>query len=245
MAQNFYRLLIALIATLFCVAINISASLANEAAERRIIGFSADGRYFAFEQFGIQDGSGFPYADIFITDLKEDRWVQGTPLHVRHDKEASSPQAVRDEVRKMAQPMLDKFKISEPGRLIASRQIGELGEPAKSMVFKPNFYTPPEGIVTLKLEVFDLPPVASCEAFAKMAKGFTLTLLPAKGKPREIYRDNVVPTSRICPIDYGISDIIAHDISAKQTVFVALISLFQRGFEGPDRRFLAVPMPIN
>jgi predicted secreted protein len=234
----------ALIATLLTFSVGTPTSQANEAAERRIIGFSADGRYFAFEQFGIQDGSGHPYADIFITDLKEDRWVPGTPLHVRHNKEASSPQSARNEAMKLALPVLEKLKIDQPGRLVASRQIGELGEPSKSLIFKPYYYTPPEGIVTLKLEVLDLPAIKSCENFAKIAKGFAITLLPAKGKALEFYRDKTVPPSRICPVDYGFSDIIAHDISFNNTVFVALISLFQRGFEGPDRRFLALPVPI-
>lgn len=245
MSHHFTRLLKTLLGIILVFSISTQASLANEAAERRIIGFSPDGRYFAFEQFGIQDGSGFPYADIFITDLKQDNWVPGSPLHVRQDKEATSPQSARDEVLKLASPILQKLNISQPGRLVASRQIGELGEPAKSLVFKPYYYTPPEGIVTLKLEVLDLPVIKSCEGFAKTAKGFALTLLRAKGKAQEIHLDKTVPVSRICPVDYGISDIIAYDIAHNNTVFVVLISLMQRGFEGPDRRFLALTVPVS
>lgn len=245
MSHSFHRFLSALLGIFLIFFLGTQASLANEAAERRIIGFSPDGRYFAFEQFGVQDGSGHPYADIFITDLKQDRWVEGTPLHVRQDKESTSPQGARNEALKLAGPMLKKLNITQPGRLVASRQIGELGEPVKSLIFKPYYYTPPEGIVTIKLEVLDLPAIKSCENFAKTAKGFALTLLRAKGKAQEIHHDKAVPISRICPVDYGISDIVAYDIAHNNTVFVILISLMQRGFEGPDRRFLALPVPIS
>jgi predicted secreted protein len=33
-------------------------------ADRTILGFSPDGGIFAFEEFGVGDGSGYPYATI-------------------------------------------------------------------------------------------------------------------------------------------------------------------------------------
>ena len=62
-------------------------ALAGESAQFNALGFSDDGRYFAFEQFGIQDGSGFPYSDIFLIDLDTDSFAGGTP--VRWEGEAS------------------------------------------------------------------------------------------------------------------------------------------------------------
>ena len=44
-------------------------ALAGDRAVIDFIGYSADSRYFAFEEFGIQDGSGFPYSSIYIIDL--------------------------------------------------------------------------------------------------------------------------------------------------------------------------------
>ena len=64
-------------------------ALAADAADRAIIGFSADGRYFAFEEFGIQDGSGFAYANIFVLDLEDDKWVEGSPVRVQKREDAS------------------------------------------------------------------------------------------------------------------------------------------------------------
>ncbi|MBN9059609.1 MAG: DUF2259 domain-containing protein, partial [Rhizobiales bacterium] len=45
-----------------------TAAMAGDFAERSILGFSPDGGRFAFEEFGIQDGSGFPYSNIFVLD---------------------------------------------------------------------------------------------------------------------------------------------------------------------------------
>jgi len=55
---------------------------AADASDRAIIGFSKDGSHFAFEEYGMQDGSGFPYADIYIINLKTDKWVKGSPIRV-------------------------------------------------------------------------------------------------------------------------------------------------------------------
>ncbi|RUV10776.1 DUF2259 domain-containing protein, partial [Mesorhizobium sp. M5C.F.Ca.IN.020.32.2.1] len=36
---------------------------AGDVAELEILGFTSDGGAFAFEEYGVQDGSGFPYAN--------------------------------------------------------------------------------------------------------------------------------------------------------------------------------------
>ncbi len=53
------RLALSTIAALLALA---SPSLAGDRAGIDFIGYSADGGFFAFEEFGIQDGSGFAYS---------------------------------------------------------------------------------------------------------------------------------------------------------------------------------------
>ncbi|MGE6786024.1 DUF2259 domain-containing protein, partial [Ensifer adhaerens] len=52
----------AAISGLCCLAAAATASpaLAGDYAALQPIGFSADGNVFAFEEYGVQDGSGFP-----------------------------------------------------------------------------------------------------------------------------------------------------------------------------------------
>jgi len=64
---------------LLLFACSAIAAQAGDYAERRIIGFSANGKYFAFQQFGVQDGSGFPYSEIFIINTDTDTWAGGSP----------------------------------------------------------------------------------------------------------------------------------------------------------------------
>ena len=45
---------------------------AGDFAKREIHGFSVDGGLFAFEEYGVQDGSGFPYSNIYVIDTATD-----------------------------------------------------------------------------------------------------------------------------------------------------------------------------
>ncbi|TIL61031.1 MAG: hypothetical protein E5Y89_28055, partial [Mesorhizobium sp.] len=40
----------------------VATAGAGDVAELEILGFSKDGGVFAFEEYGVQDGSGYPYA---------------------------------------------------------------------------------------------------------------------------------------------------------------------------------------
>jgi predicted secreted protein len=50
----------------FALLLAVPAAHAGDYAYRDILGFSSDGKSFAFEEYGVQDGSGFPYANIFV-----------------------------------------------------------------------------------------------------------------------------------------------------------------------------------
>ncbi|MCA1775639.1 MAG: DUF2259 domain-containing protein [Loktanella sp.] len=62
------------------MALLAGQSKAGQYTHDQIIGFSEDGRYFAYETFGLQRGSGLPYASIYVVDLDRDAWVSGTPF---------------------------------------------------------------------------------------------------------------------------------------------------------------------
>ena len=89
------RFLAVIVTSLMFVLTGLTTALAADAADRAIIGFSGDGRFFAFEEFGIQDGSGFPYANIYVIDLEKDRWVEGSPEHIEvRLRSSTTPQAL-------------------------------------------------------------------------------------------------------------------------------------------------------
>ena len=206
------------------------------------IGFSEDGRYFAFEEFGVQDGSGFPYANIYVVDLTTDRWVSGTPVRVRLDDEAASVGAARNEAREAAEGALEGNGIATA--VGSGRQRGRRGGvDGHALTFgRPGYgLDDPLEPVELLLSPFDAESPQDCEGYmGEKAVGFVLTLDGA-----EIYRDNgTLPNSRGCPMDYRIYAVVAPaEWSGATGGRVAIISSYPFGFEGPDRRFLAVPVP--
>ncbi len=219
---------------------------AGEIAERKILGFSPDGRYFAFEQFGVQDGSGFPYADIFVIDTSTDEWVKGSPFRVLLKDERAQPVGARKKALARAGNLLRKLKISEQGRLLASNPPSELSaDPYRVEVNVSQIAVgaPDRRSFTLEETVLANP---RCATFTgEPIKGFRLTTLSRDGARIVLHNDTSIPKSRGCPLRYALSDIVVFEPGAGRRIFAILVSVYALGFEGPDRRFLAITRALN
>ena len=90
-----------------------------------ILGFSPDGGVFAFEEFGVQDGSGFAYANVYMIDTERDAWVSGTPIRVMHESEDETLANVREEARQRAIPWMDHYGVTPAGRVVVSNPSSE------------------------------------------------------------------------------------------------------------------------
>jgi predicted secreted protein len=234
-----------LAASLLLVALLLPAvATAGDRALAEFIGYSGDGRYFAFEEFGIQDGSGFPYANIYVIDLPADSWVSGTPVRVRLDREDADIAAARAAAREQAAERLESLEISAPAHLIALNGDGEPGD-GLTLDFGAVSYigSEPATLWTLELEIFDAQSPEDCVTYlGEEAKGYAL-LLQGNGVTRELHRDTgQLPRSRGCPTTYRIYGVVARPDSGTLDDAVAIVSVYPFGFEGPDRRFLAVPL---
>jgi len=222
-------------------------ALAGDAANFAALGFSADGRYFGYEEFGVQDGSGFPYSNIFILDVAEDKWAGGSPFRVRHEDESPTLAGVRGEAMAKAAKAFADLAISEPAVIEALNGDGEVGHDGTSLTFGARGFgmDPPPNPVTLKIESFESSSTVPCvESFGFTPPvGFAL-MLEADGKTTELHRDASVAASRNCTVGYRPYGIVAPvSWSWLNRTPVAIISVFSHGFEGPDRRFIAVPVP--
>jgi predicted secreted protein len=230
-----------IILALFMTAISAGQVIAADAADRAIIGFSADGRYFAFEEFGIQDGSGFAYANIFVLDLAEDKWVEGSPVRVQKREEiASSLYEARRQALTEAAPLIDRFGTIQPARLLASNAVGEEVADPHTMVFKR--YHNLTTLWTVKLTHVDLPLPPHCQSLPSV-KGFALSVAVDGKEPVEFYRDKSLPESRGCPESYRLADVISFG-EAEKGKAVVLVHRLTFGFEGRDARFMAVPVAL-
>ncbi|MBN9309201.1 DUF2259 domain-containing protein [Devosia sp.] len=228
------------------LALLASPALAGDAAAIDPIGFSADGRYFAYEEYGVQDGSGFPYDSIFLVDLIADKWV-GTPVRVRLDDETATLDAARQQALSEAKAMLDKAGLVMPAQPLLMNADGEVGASGMEVGFGMfgNGLDAPRDPFTLRLETFASTTTEPCASYSMEGpvRGFALTLTDSAGNTAEVYRDAAVPASRGCVSDYRIHAIFSpFPFGVSASPLVAVIAAYSLGFEGPNRRFVTVPI---
>ncbi|ODT76786.1 MAG: hypothetical protein ABS76_29865 [Pelagibacterium sp. SCN 64-44] len=221
-------------------------ALAGDRALIDYVGFSRDFRYFAFEEFGNQDGSGFAYANLYVVDLATDTWVIGTPIRLQADDETTGLAEIRAEARARAESHITEFRIDVPVEIAALIGDGVPDNDAKSLVFGAPGYLPGAvaGRYTLDLSTFTTNAVSPCtEWFGVQPKGYELRIGDS-GTQRLVHRDGPLPRSRGCPLDYRLYAVVMPHMGAILAHAVAIISVYPGGFEGPDRRFLAVPLGL-
>lgn len=231
-----------LLTALAMVALAGGAS-AGDTASLNVLGYSPDGKVFAFEEYGIADGSGFPYSSIYFIDTAEDRFLAGTPIRIRIEEEMSLAK-VREMARMKAEPLKTKYRLADnPGVIVAYNPPSEIGSDPLKVRFFPYVSAPPHDYSnTLALTQRDFPVPETCAGFAESYKGFTLALTEYQGNAfdRIVHEDATVPASRGCPNDYRIGAVISSEF--KEVPLIAMILVGSHGFEGNDRRWIAVPV---
>jgi len=218
-------------------------TLAGDMATAEILGFSADGGTFAFEEYGVQDGSGFPYANRFYIDTDSDDFLPGTPIRVRLDDEQATVQAAREEARKRAQSMLSDEELKENRGFQAGwNDVTELSADPHRMIVNPRPIMPPlDDPIEFRLEELPVSQPESCQGMGESV-GFRLLRIAtvAGAETTVVHEDEEVPSSRGCPLGYRIAGIQTFHPQGGEPVFAVLIAVRRVGFEGPDHRFLAV-----
>jgi predicted secreted protein len=222
-------------------AISPMLAFAGDSADREIIGFSPDAGVFAFEEYGIEDGSGFPYSNIYVIKVDDDTWVDGTPIRVRLEEDGASLEAARQEAKNLAQPFLDDHGI-EPGyNLLASNPVTELSENPLELKFVTHPHLKDSGQWWFAvLEQKPLPAPSCPEMENEPFQGFSLTLVDPDGARQTLHDDDRIPASRKCPVSYTLSDVISAYPDNGEPALVVIVNMFTLGFEGPSRRFIAV-----
>ena len=228
-----------------------SAAWAADAAESVPIGYSADSRYFAFEQWGIQDGSGFAYSSIFVIDLAANAWVDGTPFRVMTEDESAKAGAARKKAYAAAAPTLDRLGIAEPATVLAAAPATQIMGHRNALTFDRYYRSAGPALSDAGSGLFDamrfrlelgtknLTPAADCYGADGPYKGFSLTLTDLhSGKAHGVHNDSALPKSRGCPLGYDLDKVVA---PATAGPLVAIVGVYTFGFEGQDRRYLAVP----
>ncbi|MCL6708360.1 DUF2259 domain-containing protein [Pseudomonas sp. R2.Fl] len=220
-------------------------AFAGDIAAVNPLGFSPDGKIFAFEQYGIQDGSGFPYSEIFVIDTQADSYLPGTPYRIRIDDENAGLSEARAKSLDRARPLLQQHRAGDhPGNLVAFNPVSELDDDPHRLRYRAYPAEPAfGGAYALELEEFDQTPSASCKDMLETVKGFRLRLAESDDKPASamLHEDTAVPQSRRCPTGYRLGGVVTFHPTQGETVHVALVLVLSYGFEGRDGRWIAVP----
>jgi predicted secreted protein len=244
-----------IIALLLLLVLGGERAQAAGTAALGVIGFSPDGRYFAFEQYGHDDASGFPYWDIFVIDLARNEWVAGSPVELWLEEDGATLAQAREKARSRAAPALEQANVIAPAQVLAANPATEVAAERERLTFDRWYKSwgaraDDKGTELqrheLLIEPIVLPRPSACHEEDGETYGFTLTHRRIDdGATRVIHKDARIPASRGCPVTYDIAAVVAQTGFPQDDRLVAIIGVYAKGFEGLDHRFIAVPLSLK
>ncbi|MER8631652.1 DUF2259 domain-containing protein [Mesorhizobium opportunistum] len=215
---------------------------AGDVAELEILGFTKDGGVFAFEEYGVQDGSGFPYANRYYIDTNDDSFLKGTPIRVRLDDETATIEAARLQARQKAEAIVSQAELSANRGITAGfNPVTELSADPHRMVVNPRpIFSPVDQPLEFRLDELGMNNTEGCESQGEI-NGFRLLRVEARdgGTTKLLHEDKSVPKSRGCPNGYSIGAVQTFSMDSL-SAYAVVIAVRQYGFEGPDYRWIAV-----
>lgn len=236
-----YRMpcLLAAIASLAALA----PATAGDVSTLNILGFSEDGTLFAFEEYGVQDGSGFPYARRFYIDTSNDSYA-ASPVRVLLQDEAATVAQARAQAREQGQSVIADAELAQnPGYQAGFSPVTELSSDPHRMTVNPRPVFPPiDPPLEVRLTELRFPVPENCAGITETHAGFRLTAIdPAPGgRTILLHEDKSVPASRGCPLGYRIGGIQTYYPANGARVTATLLAVESFGFEGPDYHWMAV-----
>ena len=214
------------------------------AAHTEVLGFSADGKWFVFEEYGVQDGSGMPFSRIFVIDVENNAWRAGTPFVERPNGESASYPAlpeIRRRVHAKARPTLAKIKpLPMNGFLMLRRMVSDLDAVPHQARFRRWYTSGPAYALTLTERDAAAAP---CGMASQRPKIFALRVKSDDGAETVLQNDTALPRSRGCALSYAINGVwmwFANENRRGRANIVVLLHILAAGFEGPDVRYIAV-----
>ena len=223
------------------LAVACGAADAGDIASLNILGFSDDGGIFAFEEYGVQDGSGFPYANRYYIDTNTDKFLPNSPVRVRLEDEQASIKTARETAQKQGEALVPQAALDRNrGYTAGFNAITELNADPMRMVVNPRPVAPPiDPTLEFRLETLALQGTESCLDVTRLI-GFRLLRVDGKdGTPKIVHADSSVPKSRACAYGYRLGAVQTFSADSVNA-FAVMIVIESVGFEGPDFRWLAV-----
>lgn len=218
---------------------------AGDEATLDFLGFSEDGAYLMFEQFGWFDGSGFPYSEIIFVDVVHNSFA-GAPISVVLDDEEEWEQSASESAFEQAQG-----RVIDLGIVMGNKGFHVISQPRGEPQYDPHHVSfddtdlPLDSLgkyfqCTLTLTEIDSGDTANINEMFGPSKMMELTIMiPGENEPHVLQRDSRLPKRRGYVLSYHISDVYmyCHNAAPHVAVFISYVT---PGFEGPDIRYMVV-----
>jgi predicted secreted protein len=224
-----------------CISAAVPAQ-AGDVANLEILGFSADGGIFAFEEHGVFDGSGTAYANRFYIDTQSDEFVGGSPIRAEVEDAIGAPAAARAEAKRRGEKIVSDAELeAHSGWLAGYNPLTELSADPKRIVVQPHpYFIMTESPLEFRLEEIAFAEPTGCENMGDVIGFRILRVDPVPGGvTKVIHEDKSIPASRFCPLGYRIGAVQVYGEGPGEP-FAILIAFSRMGFEGPDYRWIAL-----
>lgn len=218
---------------------------ASETSYLQPLGFSSDGCFYAFEEYGVFAGSGAPYSYIFILDVDNNDYAE-KPLRLQgSEDQTESLEKIRAANLSSATPHLERYGIdaANRGELLLYHPITDLtGKDTRQDIsvadrrvkFVEKDFSTHDVFTKYEIILRHISTDKRCPLSNKPAQMFQLSLATAEDE-KILQKDSRLPASRGCVLCYRIERVVSY----RQKVVVFLHTWIP-GFEGFSIRYLAV-----
>jgi predicted secreted protein len=224
---------------LFTLSLITLAPLAGTYSQFEWLGFSPDGKFVAYETYGVEDGSGSPFSSIQVVDVEKNSF-KGAPVETTLESGEAKLEDARAKNLAKAQSDLQKsgIKRDQPGTPVAILlETHNNVDRHKVSFFRDYWNVARQWEYQLDLKNFRLPSPSCKDMVAPEAlNAFELTITSKNRGVATLQKDSKIPSGRGCTQSgYGIYE--ARIIGDHLAV---LVGYDTPGFEGPNKRWLVV-----
>ncbi len=239
-----------LAATAFALLVSLGTTpaFAGDYARVDVMGFSADGSRFAFEEYGTQDGSGFPYSNIYLFDVDRDAWLGNSPFRRLDETGDATPtqaqaalERTRAANRDKALDLIVSAGIVGAGDTVAHNPPTERGADPHLMIASMRPDVPAFGPqVELRLTEHAVERPGALPGRLRRDQGLPPDA-DAGGRDAGAQRRRPPAAKPGCALGYRIERLVLHHpVNGGSASFAVIVLVEQVGFEGPDGRHLAI-----
>jgi predicted secreted protein len=183
------------------LAVGMQSAMARDAAELKVLGFSPEGRYFAYEQRGTSEGAS--YSVTTVIDVETGRSIKGSRTSFSDEERKRLAKT-----RKATAKQIKRLKISSRDLMTVSVR-GFDAEPfdeasVKSFALPSKWFGPESWLVLRQFKM-----VTRCQNKDASPVGFGLALERKDAEAVRLSHDVSIPLTRGCPTGYRIADMHA------------------------------------